>query len=435
MIQFTRLKRDQCHLAESEKPKLPPELWLKIFAYAMRLPGAFSHTDVDSFVAFTRDHHGICAQNRFKAVMNTKLSISLVCSAWNTLAMKHLFEYLLIESGSQVLGLADAFTKYSAQSDYGVHHPGWWTTRLEIALDGVHAWDMTHTQALAYVIRKCPNLVCFSTAFCTADPKVFYSPAVINSLAEYTDVKRVELRTDLPLLKSTLMALSDSLEMIWLLPSRGVCDDEDRWSCCLPKLHTFISHLQFGRAMDHLELPALKTLVVNDPCDRTSTISKTGSCLQYLSISDIRTTVPLLPTCQSLETLAINFHEVTLGNFALLFKNMTLSNVQRLIIEGHSDVDLSWWFSARPAMYDECLRKNLLSFASAATFPKLQRIQLVLPLSFEAICGNPSAKCRWHSTWSSWFIACTQRGITVEMAYGSEQWSVNEWQPLSITLD
>ncbi|KAF8635505.1 hypothetical protein AX17_003895 [Amanita inopinata Kibby_2008] len=365
--------------------------------------------------------------------MSAKLSISRVCVTWNALITRHLFEYLLIESGPQVLRIASAFAQHSSQPGGDVAQPlGWWTLRLELALDNVHTWTKEHSLALAFIIRRCPNLVCFSTAFCTADPQVFYCSPVIDSLAESTNVKRVELRTDLSSLRNTSMALSKSLEMIWLVPCRRLSEDPNPWVCRLPNLHTFVSHFQFGRTLDHMELPSLRTLVVDDGCDRTSAINKNGHCLQYLSVSDISITLPLLSTCQNLSTLAINFHEVTLANFSILFKDMSFSNVQRLIIEGHSDVDLSRRFFTKLARRNDPLRNNLVSFACAKTFPKLRNVRLVLPLSFESISCNPSAISNWHSTWSPWFDACNKRGIIVETAYGSEQWSIDKWKPFHV---
>ena len=415
-------------------PELPPEIWQKIFRYAVQLPGAFSHTDVDGFIAFTRDQYGICAQTRFKAVMSTKLALSSVCPTWNALMMRHMFEYILLESGLQALRVADAFARHASTAwDKYSCRPARWTTRLEIALDGAHTWTQEHSLALAYIIKSCPNLISFSTAFCSEDPPILDNLSVISALAE-SSVKRVELKTDLPSLKVITTALSQSLEMVWLLPSRRASEDHDPWACHLPNLHTFVSHFQFGRVLDHLELPSLDTLIISDTCDRASMISKGGRHLQYLSVSDVAITLPLLPMCQNLLTLAINFHEVTLRNFALLFKNVILSKVQRLVIEGNSDTDLSWWFTAKPARHTECLRKNLASFASAETFPNLRNVQLVLPLSMERISHDPSARCNWWSIWSSWFISCNTRGITVETAYRSQQWSANQWQPFRITL-
>ncbi|KAF8735144.1 hypothetical protein AX14_002651 [Amanita brunnescens Koide BX004] len=302
-------------------------------------------------------------------------SVRSVCPTWHALMMRHMFEYILLESGQQTVRVADTFAQHaSAACHHKINHPARWTTRLEIALDGTHIWTQEHSLALAYIIKSCPNLVSFSTAFCTGDPPLLDSPSITSALAESSSVKRVELKTDLPSLKVIATALSQSLEMVWLLPSRRASEDHGPWTCCLPNLHTLVSQFQFGRVLDHLELPSLDTLIVSDTCDRTSMICKGGRHLQYLSISDIATTLPLLPICQNLLTLAINFHEVALRNFALLFKNMILSNVECLVIEGNSDVDLSWWFTAKPARHTECLRKNLVSFASAETFPSLRNM-------------------------------------------------------------
>ncbi|KAF8634082.1 hypothetical protein AX15_001084 [Amanita polypyramis BW_CC] len=417
-------------------PELPPEVWQKIFHMAVQLPGAYSHTDVDGFVAFTRDQYGVCAQTRFKAVMSTKLSISLVCSTWNALITRHMFEYVLVESGPQTLRIADAFARHaSVINNYNKRsRPAWWTVRLELALDPAHTWTQEHSLALAYIIKGCPNLTCFSTAFCVGDPPPLDNSPILAALAESPSVKRVELKTDIPSLKLIASSLSQSLEMVWVRPSRRACEDQDPWACSLPNLHTFVSHFQFGRVLDHLDLPSLDTVIVNDTCDRSSIINKSGSHLQYLSVSDIAITLPLLPLCQNLVTLAVNFHEVTLRNFTLIFKTMRLSNVERLVIEGNSDIDLSWWFTAKPARHSECLRKNLTSLASAETFPNLRSVRLVLPLCVEKIVQDPDARCNWRCIWSSWFTACNERGIAVETAYDSQEWSTNEWQPFQISL-
>ncbi|KIM48726.1 hypothetical protein M413DRAFT_84482 [Hebeloma cylindrosporum] len=170
-------------------PELPAEIWTKVFAFATRIPGALDIEDSSAIAGFTRDHPGICIDNRYRAAMRIKTAANLVCKYWKNIMQRHLFEYIRITSGAQACLAAEALRK--APGSLGQK-----TLRIDIALEGVHAWKTTHAKALFQIFESCPNLVCFSTAFSTVEPGVYTHESLFEILACHRHLKRVEVNID-----------------------------------------------------------------------------------------------------------------------------------------------------------------------------------------------------------------------------------------------
>ena len=422
---------------ESKQLQLPPEIWLKVFAFASWIPGVLSISDHPAIIGFVRDRYGISVHNRFRVSMDVKLAISLVCRTWNALVSQTLFEYLLVKSGDQALRIASMLEQHTITPSKA-HGRGWWTARLEFAFDGVHIWTNEHTNAVIRILRSCPNLICFSTAFCTADAYLFHSPSFCDALAElrtHSKLKRLELKADLPLLKTIISALGQSLEILWLLPSRRVTTCRDPWKVCLPHLHTFISMFGHGDVMENLELPSLRTLITDDPADQQSFIQRNGQQLLYLTIPNVSLMISSLSLCPNLHSVAISYHEVALARHKL-FDNLEHSSVQSIVVEDPEFIlPASLYTEPRECHFEHhFLRAILFSLISAHNFPTLKVIRFVLPLCYTLEPFHAKLSGKLLSIWNSWLDACSHRGIRVEVAQGADEWTADEWRPLTLVF-
>ena len=150
------------------EPKLPPEVWLRIFDHATHVPGAYACNDGPTLLAYAADQHGIALHYRHREATNTMLSASLVCKAWASLASEFLFRYLIVRSGEHTIKIAKTLDSLAS---HPLHpsSPSQFTLRLELFLEGVHEWKISHTITLAFILSRCPNIRVFSTAFMSVD--------------------------------------------------------------------------------------------------------------------------------------------------------------------------------------------------------------------------------------------------------------------------
>lgn len=399
---------------------IPPETWIAIFSYAVWIPGVFCTSDYLAITAFAKDRHGTTVQARARQSMKTKLAISLVSSSWHTLIEPSLFKYVTIYSGNQAIHIATLLEK----PDCEAHGRGWWTTRLEIDLDGIQIWTKDHADALLSIVRHCPNLVCFSNAHSTADPSLYFSPALICALGESSNqLKRVEIKgCDSPM-RSLVATLADSLEVLWLVPSRRPDTGQlESWSCTLPRLHILINHLGiFERhfSVESLELPSLRVLVTTYFSDFLLLAQRTGMSIYYLGMTDQTALPQTLSLSQNLQTLVTSYYQISSAMADRhKLKHQTL---QHVIIE---DAATSIFTSDPwPHHHSERAPTDVLDVLSPFNFPALKTVR------FYSSTRSPqepfAAFWKWHET-------CTQQGIRVERCEGFEARTADEWQSFKL---
>jgi len=372
------IPKTQEYGAPIKVPELPAEIWTKIFAFATQIPGAFDLEDSSAIAGFTRDHHGICINNRYQAVMGTKTAATLVCKYWNNIIQRHLFEYIRITSGAQARLAAEALRNTPGNL-------GKKTLRIDIALEGVHIWTNTHRNAIFQILKNCPNLVCFSTAFSTEEPSVHTHGALFKILACHRHLKRLEIKVDH--FRTTMAVLErilgDRLQVLWLVPRRlpSPIKVHEGEGYHFPKLHTLVTLRCCEYFIRHLEVPNLRAYIMEQSASSTLPSCDKGK-IKYVRIRPERPVIAHLQQWTSLETFSIHYNELAhqVISWPMGFQH---SKLQCIVIE---NVDYGWgtWgttmAAASPTPSFDHLQENLLHLISQERFPRLRCARIFLPL-------------------------------------------------------
>jgi hypothetical protein len=424
--------RDQDAILETHEygapikvPELPAEMWTKIFAFATRIPGAFDLEDTSAIAGFTRDHHGICINNRYQAVMRTKTAATLVCKYWNNIIQRYLFEYIRIKSGAQACLAAEALR--NAPGNLGEK-----TLRIDIALEGAHIWTNAHRKAIFQILESCPNLVCFSTAFSTDEPSVYTHEALFETLACHRHLKRLEIKVDYLRTMAVLeKVLGDRLQVLWLVPHRlhlppkVLAGQEFHF----PKLHTLVT-LRCGENFTrYLEVPNLRACIMEQSASSTLPLCDKGK-IKYVRIRSERLVIAHLQQWSSLETFSIHYNELAhrVISWPTEFQQ---SKLQCIMIE---NVDYGWGIqgttvaaaSLMPSSFDH-LQENLLHLISQEQFPRLRCARIFLPLQrSSSVCLD-----RVKHIWRIWLRECKFRGIRIEVSLGQEESTADYWTEIT----
>ncbi|EPQ58289.1 hypothetical protein GLOTRDRAFT_91738 [Gloeophyllum trabeum ATCC 11539] len=386
--------------------------------------------DHDSLIAYSRDEHGINFFARYRHAMATKLSLSLVSKSWHTFIAEFLYEHVVIRNGEQATQFKDAIGRGKPHSTH--RGCGFWTSRIDLALEDVHLWEDDHTNSLCSLLQDCPNLVTFSTAHCVAEAYLFYPDTFMKALvplANLKKLKRLELRGEIPFLTSIVSQVSD-VEVLWLLPPLKMLRESKASSLYLPRLRTLITDFRNSKFTLDWGLPSLQYYSTTDIVHLTQHLSAWGTSLQYLSVPRVALIVPALSLCPNLTELSLNFEGVI---FVPFDRAPTQHHLKRITIEGCPDFSrpVSWYNQANSLSIDY-LRISLLTLASETTFPVLERIRLVLPFNWAPYEDEPPA-C-FVSVWDFWLEACSWRGIQVEASVGASDHTANIWRPFSSDL-
>jgi hypothetical protein len=396
--------------------RLSPDLWLKIFWYSTNVSGAFSISDHRAIVAFTRDRYGTSIHNRFREAMNVKLTVSLVCRAFNALAFQTLFEYLLIKSGDQALRIAARVEHRKADSleEYG---PGWWTTRVELALDGRQAWDHVHTKALSRILRNCPNVVILSSAFC--DPRL--AARVHDAFLGFkghAKLKRLEIKGDIPFPTPVMSACSNSLEVLWASPSGWDFGIQKSSKMSLPRLHTLVSGFDKSFITEHWDMPCLRTLISDDNRDLLSCLRRTSGDLRHMRAPiTTQRLISLLPEYEQLEELFIS---MPIPNVSLF----SSSPISCVVVEYDS---IHWPVDAKGV--NEFLTW-ISSLFSKHNYPYLACLRFVTPIPPRMQACESHFPSALLPMWNSWLNIWRERQVKLESSPGVGAWIADRWQPV-----
>ena len=397
-------------------PVLPPEIWLYVFALASYIPGAFDTRCPNAITAFTYDPYGICVHNRFSTVMNTKLALSRVCRCWNVLARQVLFQYIIIRDGKHALAIADALKDCAGSNKLGLS-----TIRLEIALEGVHIWTEEHTCAVLRIFESCPNLVCFSTAFSTADPSVFQSTRLINALRFHESLKRVELKTDAEIIEALAEAVP-SVQVLWLWPCRRQHTAVVQRTLRFPNLHTLISEYEGGTYMRGLTLPALRAIRIPHELHMPSLHVED---VEFLDVRNLNSLLPTIHCWANLKTMTIRCFELTKDVYPWS-ECIPNTSVECIIIDGLQRDQSTRWTIGDHITLDatpKVLSTNLFQLIS--TFLGLRSIRFLIPCQATDWIFHREDMRR---IWEKWLEKCDALMIILEVSQGSEEISADEYQ-------
>ncbi|KAK0227764.1 hypothetical protein IW262DRAFT_553143 [Armillaria fumosa] len=150
------------HLTRNTKPtsvELPPEIWALIFDWTTHVPGAYDPDCLPK--SFTNPPSKAQDQDRKKS-LRSRSSLVRVCKVWSVLALKNLFEHIIIAKDTHILSLCNTLlrSRDDAKSRGTGHHLGCYTKRLDISFKtgDIHK----AITDLGDIIRCFPNL-CFIT--------------------------------------------------------------------------------------------------------------------------------------------------------------------------------------------------------------------------------------------------------------------------------
>jgi hypothetical protein len=401
-----------------------PELWLRIFAYATWIPGALEISDHQAISAFFRDTYGITTHKRFEEALQLKLSAALVCKQWYRLITQALFEYIIIRSDKQILKVATVLENKTLWN--GDHGPGWWTIRLELALQGSHLWTIKDCRALSRIFNHCPNLKIISTAFCSLHMSYssytsFISALTVNQL----QIRRLEIKGEISTINAIISKYCASLEVLCLPDTTyGRMAAPTLVDLQLPKLHMFSCSSSLPSIFSAKStIPSLKWLLVNNNIGLDIFLEVYGTRLHHLSLPAgvTRSLSSILCACPSIQSLSIGFVHILLPSFTKLVPQ---PHIHVIYFEYSRGLQAAPYFNIR----SNILADSLAVLVSLDIFPSLECIRFFLPCAgFEASYVPPL----FLDIWVSWLFQCSTRGISVQASQGADLQTANVWAPFN----
>lgn len=228
---------------------LPLELWLKVFQFAMDVPGAYTDEDSQAITAFALDQHGIVSRRQHREATNTMIVALRVCKTWYPLATSCLFKYLFIKSGEHAVSIVEYLDLFTACKTVVPASPRLSAVRLELALQGEHQWEERHTTAIARFFAMCPNIRVFSTALFSGEPMFrdeTHFMKTVEHVGMQSHIRRLELKANDYFVFNILSRLSPSLKVLWVLPHQdgGLRPFSRKLPICVFPTSTRLSCLQ-----------------------------------------------------------------------------------------------------------------------------------------------------------------------------------------------
>ncbi|PBK62967.1 hypothetical protein ARMSODRAFT_559283 [Armillaria solidipes] len=146
------------HLTKNTKPtsvELPPEIWALIFDWTTYVPGAYDPDYLPQ--SFTNPPSKSQNQDRKKSLRSSSRLVR-VCKVWSVLALKNLFEHIIIAKDTHILSLRNTLlrSRDDAESSSTGFHLGCYTKRLDISFKASEI-NKAITD-LGDIIRCFPNL-------------------------------------------------------------------------------------------------------------------------------------------------------------------------------------------------------------------------------------------------------------------------------------
>ncbi|KAK0185998.1 hypothetical protein F5146DRAFT_1143564 [Armillaria mellea] len=146
------------HLSRNTKPtvvELPPEVWALIFDWTTHVPEAYDPDYLPQ--SFTNPPSKAQNLDRIKS-FRSRSSLVRVCKAWSVIALKNIFEHIVITKDTHIPSLYNALLRPRDDAESGSTgpHPGFYTRCLDISLK---TSDVNKAITdLGDIIRWFPNL-------------------------------------------------------------------------------------------------------------------------------------------------------------------------------------------------------------------------------------------------------------------------------------
>lgn len=409
---------------------LASETWLQVFDYATWIPGALTTSDPDALSAFFRDGDGICSSRRFSDAIQLKVSLSLVCKRWYHLAAQSLFQHIVVKSGRQAIAIAALLeSKTLWDGDRG---PGWYTSRLDIALGGTHHWGTKHNSAMARILGSCPNLAILSTALSSFDSYTFPHHAFVSALTRNSiPLRRLELRGSPSIINTIVSTFCSSVKVLWLATPLDAFYLPASVALYLPHLHYIhaSSSASFSHLSQHWTLPSMKCLFVERGWE--TCLNTRGLRLRRVSALSNVSLPTLFHVCPSLESLSLSFDHLTMTSLDDVSPQPALRHIYiECGLERRLLASTGPRLSLHMAQYT--LIRNLHTLVMRRVFPSLQCIRFYLPVLGASIrhrvrsCPSPT----WAGLWECWIYACGVERIIVQSSRGIEEQTADIWMEL-----
>ncbi|KAI0780679.1 hypothetical protein BD413DRAFT_619235 [Trametes elegans] len=420
----------------SDEPRatreLPPEVWLRILAYATHIPGALAHDDGETMVAFVRDKYGISLHRRHREATDLLLAASRVCKTWTPLVTEFLFQYIMVKSGDHAIEIANVLERYERDA-LNRNSAGRWTLRLELALEGVHRWGNEHALAVARIFVCCPNVSVFSTAFCTPDVGLYcdrHFVRVMRGVGTRLSLQRLELRGYATILEAILPPLAPTLEVLWLLPCQRAAQNGVLDPMHFPRMHTLVvaDGFGWGGPPPTWTLPALATLCTEDndyslPSEQRLQRFFAAHGPQLHTLVASRTALSHLRACTSLVdwTLpcGLMFHIARVAPGGE--RRVLPATLRRLTLVD----DMSTTYMLR---LDHVAL--LVEWLGAGYFPVLETVRFLLPL------GRHIRRQRLREDWECGVellqVRAKQRNVRLEASIGGDDQAAGVWSVFSV---
>ncbi|KAI0807752.1 hypothetical protein C8Q74DRAFT_86502 [Fomes fomentarius] len=421
------------HLAPP-RAELPAELLLEIFELATYIPGAYTHSDQQAFVAFTQDHHGISIRRRHREATDTMLSASCVCKSWYPLALEFLFKYILIKSGAHAVEIASALIYHASRAASGVLSmaPGRKAVRLELGMEGNHVWTKHHYNALEHIMIACPCLSVISTAFTV---KGFLTHRFFRTMQFARNLRRLELAGNIVPLREAIHWLprdvSRSLEALWLQLTPAGTRLELLHPVVSPRLRHLVMSGSCTAPSSLWTMPVLRTLCIDpdsplfDQRSGSEAFNKyltgPGAQLQYFSAKSY--THLGVRLCPNLSECTLTFVELK-AQFPHSFPTSPSLRCINIIIKlcNGAPAGGALHLGVTP------LTTWLLEGWDTGRLPSLKAVRFLVPLQQHALVRPERDLLAIRTLMKE----CKARGVNLMASVGADEHTADIWRPLAI---
>lgn len=129
-------------------PMLPPEVWWKVIAFIIRLPGTES---VDLEDPFSPPYTTEESPEFNPGLSDDQSTLRLVCKQWSTFATRICVEYLFIRSTKQLRTIVEKFESIPE------NNLGEWTKRIDFRMSS----QFHNVDLICRLFRCTPNLMIY----------------------------------------------------------------------------------------------------------------------------------------------------------------------------------------------------------------------------------------------------------------------------------
>ncbi|THH07293.1 hypothetical protein EW145_g3474 [Phellinidium pouzarii] len=428
-------------LSESSyTPTLPPELWLRVFAFLTYIPGVMSTTDDNAIEAFSEDSEGVILQELYRKTMDVKLAVSRVSWMWRILILPSLYEYVTVKSRQHARLVATTLS-YLRTSQAEEDYYGRWVKRVEVSAEDDY-WDEESLVSLVGILDCTPNIQVFSDFFSLSRSGI--GTALIErlcALCEKGYLRRIEWSG---VVDSSLSELLQGTRSLQVLVSRQLISNPT----ILPNLRNLIIRTVKPTCFSNLEnflAPNLRSLVMHSHTSVPSQLSATSTQGLFTGLQHLRWICSYGngPTIDFKNFLGLTVLTLDLGSRRGDIERFKKLRIEHQTLERINIVHLPHLrlqFGCDGDVEERLLISEFMhSLLNVEENPSLKCIGLFIPRNYfsHALDTEPSSEevsAVFEGFWRVFLAHCNTRGIKVEASLGSDAHFRGSWQPFHINL-